>query len=119
VQTTLTFLKRYLLQQGLLIILITVTVLLALNTTLIPLTWKSYVLFALLIMLAALLFNQTRRLFTDEAMRRAAGERLEEADEKYRSLLETSADGTLLIHAPQRIGSFCSAPSSGGAVGSC
>jgi PAS domain S-box-containing protein len=43
------------------------------------------------------LFLVFRRAAGDETFRKAASERLEEADEKYRSLLETSTEGTLLI----------------------
>ena len=80
-----------------LITFFTAGIYLAASTTLNPGTWRIYALVIALVLTAFSLYVLIRQIFADETGRKAVSERLEAADEKYRSLLETSEDGTLLI----------------------
>jgi len=51
----------------------------------------------MLVLAALLLFLVIRQILADEALRQAASEHVNAVDEKYKSLLETSSDGTMMI----------------------
>ncbi|MCK4751748.1 MAG: PAS domain S-box protein, partial [Bacteroidales bacterium] len=92
-----TFLKNYLLPFGIVIILFAAIILLTVFPGNLPGAWKFYALISALILSALLLVLILRQTYVDEAVRQATSNRMEEADEKFRSLLETSADGTMMV----------------------
>ncbi len=79
------------------IILFLAIVFLGIYTGPAPGTWSFYTLVLAMVLAALFLFLVMRHVLADEAGRQVAGRRFEEADEKYRALLETSADGMLMI----------------------
>jgi PAS domain S-box-containing protein len=97
VQITKALIKKYLLPGGLIIILFAAAAVLAVQSGIKAVSWKFYVLILIFLLIALFLALVFRWILEDEAGRQAVTGRIEEADEKYRSLLETSADGTLMI----------------------
>lgn len=91
------FYRKYLLPFGLVIILFIAIILLVVSTGPSPGTWKVYALASALAFTALLLFMLVRQTYRDEAIRQINTQRMEAASEKYKSLLETSAVGTLMI----------------------
>lgn len=91
------FIKNYLLPICFIIILFFTLVFLAVNTGFHENSWRIYSLIFVLGLISLLFFFVIRQTLKDEKRRQAVAGRIEEADEKYRSLLETSADGTLII----------------------
>jgi PAS domain S-box-containing protein len=63
----------------------------------VSLTWKFYAAISAVVFAAIIMFLLIRQILRDETERQKTREKAESADEKYRSLLETSAEGTLMI----------------------
>ncbi len=91
------FIRKYLLPVSFMVVVFLTTIISAVMTDISPGTWRFYVLVFVLALITFLLFILLRQVLADEALRQTAAERLETADEKYKSLLETSAEGVLMI----------------------
>ncbi len=96
-QFTSGFIRKYLLPAGMVIALFLSAVFLMIRNGPPAGTWQFYTLVVIVVVTAIFLVLLMRQVLTHEAMQQAAAIRLAEADEKYRSLLETSADGLLFI----------------------
>ncbi len=96
-QFTKAFYRKYLLPLGLVIILFIAIIILVVSAGQSPGTWKIYALVSALAFIALLLFLLARQTYRDEAVRQITAQRMEEAGEKYKSLLETSVVGTMMI----------------------
>jgi len=97
VQITINFIRNYLLPIGIIILLMAAIFLLFMFGEPIQGTWKFYAIISAMVIIAILLVVVTRKIMADEASRQHANEKIEAADEKYKSLMETSADGTMMI----------------------
>ncbi|MFC2112990.1 DUF294 nucleotidyltransferase-like domain-containing protein [Bacteroidota bacterium] len=96
-QITKILIKKYLLPLSFIIIVFIAVFVYAFLSQDTSGTWKLYSLILALLFSAIMMALVIRHTIRDEAERQHAAERIEATDEKYRSLLETSADGTLMI----------------------
>ncbi|MCK4746310.1 MAG: PAS domain S-box protein, partial [Bacteroidales bacterium] len=96
-QITKTFIKKYILPLSIIILLFIAVFLWAFMDKPVPGSWRFYGLILSLILSASMIFLLILHTIRDETGRQHAGEKIEAADEKYRSLLKTSAEGTLMI----------------------
>ena len=96
-QITKQFVKKYLLP-------LLVSILLIIGQVIIAAVFRgtgpdilNYAIFAAGILIIALLFILLRTIVIDEGSKHVAAEKIETAEEKYRALLETSGEGTLVV----------------------
>jgi PAS domain S-box-containing protein len=94
---TRTFMRQNLLPGAAIIILFACAVILFLKTWIPVRSWTLYILVTDLFLILLLFAFIFRNIMKVETQRQSISGRIGEADEKYRSLLETSAEGTLII----------------------
>lgn len=94
---TKTFIQYRLLPIGFIFLLLIALVYLTVNSGFSGDPWKMYLIVLILVLIAVFFSLVIRQTLKDERERRVIAGRIEASDEKYRSLLETSADGTLII----------------------
>ncbi len=96
-QITKTFIKRYILPLSIILLVFIAVFLSAFLDMPFPGSWRVYGLILSIVLFTFMIFLLIRHIILDEGGRQHAGERIEAADDKYRSLLETSAEGTFMI----------------------